>query len=78
MKVVLGFHPDREPEAVALRAFGVADRLIMLLDGVDHEEIESSIMSEFDASPQDISDAVLGRGEVEIPVQVGDVDKEFL
>jgi hypothetical protein len=78
MKVVLGFHPDREPEAVALQAFGVADRLIMLLDGVDPDEVESSIMSEFDGSPQDLADAVLGRAEVQASVNIDDVDKEFL
>jgi hypothetical protein len=64
MKVVLGFHPDRDASAVALQAFSVADELVKLLDAPEPGEDGSSILSEFDDSPQAVSDAVLGRGEV--------------
>jgi hypothetical protein len=67
MKVILGFHPDRDAAAVAEQAFKVSDELVKLLDAPESGEDGNSILSEFDDSPQGVSDAVLGRKDVELP-----------
>jgi hypothetical protein len=78
MKVVLAVHPDQDEEAVALRAFKVADGMVRLLDYPEPGESGSSILSEFEDSPQGVTDAVLGRDDVSLVAGLDDVDKEFL
>jgi hypothetical protein len=78
MKVALAAHPDRDALIVAFNAFTVAGELVRLLDKPAPGEDVGSVMSEFDDSPQQVSDAVLGRSEVSVPVDMGSVDKEFL
>jgi hypothetical protein len=69
MKVILGFHPDRDAGAVAMQAFEVSSKLVDLLDAPERGEEGNSLLSEFDDSPQAAADAVLGRSEVWIPVE---------
>jgi hypothetical protein len=68
MKVILGFHPDRDAEVVAEQAYAVSSKLVGLLDAPTPGEDGDSLLSEFDDSPQAAADAVLGRGEVWVPV----------
>jgi hypothetical protein len=80
----LGVYPDRDAVLVALQAFSVADELIKLLDAPAPGEDGSSLLSEFEDSPQMVADAILGRGEVSVPVDeslqvdIKAVDEEFL
>jgi hypothetical protein len=74
MKVVLGSNPGQDASAVALQAFTVADGLVKLLDAPGPGEDGASILSEFDDSPQAVTDAVLGRGVVHMPEGFVDTD----
>jgi hypothetical protein len=67
MKVVLGSRPYQAATVIASQAFGVAEELVKLLDAPEPGEGGVSILSEFDDSPQTVSDAVLGRGVNELP-----------
>jgi hypothetical protein len=90
MRAILGFHPDRDADAVAMQAFAVSNKLLALLDAPEPGEDGDSLLSEFDDSPQAAADAVLGRGEVWVPVEealkaegslpvdIDAVDKEFM
>jgi hypothetical protein len=71
MKVILVSSPYQAATLIASQSFGVADELVKLLDAPEPGEDGASILSEFDGSPQAIADAVLGRGEVQMP---GDSD----
>jgi hypothetical protein len=78
MKAILGVHSDRVAADVAVYAFGVASELIRLLDAPVPGEEGSSLLAEFDDSPQGVADAVLGRGQVLVPGDIEEIGKEFL
>jgi hypothetical protein len=78
MKIILGFHPDRDAGSVAFQAFSVAGELVRLLDAPVPGEDGLSLLAEFDDSPQGLLDEVIGRGEVLVPGDIEDIGKEFL
>jgi hypothetical protein len=78
MKALVAVHSDWGTGGIVTTAFEIADQLVNLLDGPGTGEGGSSLLAEFDDSAQGVADQVLGRGEVVLPVDLADVDKEFL
>jgi hypothetical protein len=78
MKALIGVHSDWGCWEIAVNAVDIANQLVGLLDGPGTGEGGTSLLAEFDDSAQGVTDQVLGRVEVELPVDLADVDKEFL